>query len=149
MSKKNGVSYRLDWDAGAHAEVELFRPDSGSGNASNRTFKMKYTPPFRGTYRPPALELNITLATLERLVGQKLRDLTGLLDGGGAIRGKRGQADDRTGEIEASFERYVPEDEKLGSGPPRRFDQQGQGDRHRSPTWLQDFDQKGKVNRLR
>lgn len=41
--------FKLDWYAGASAQVEIFSP----GSADEITYKLKYTPPFRSTIRPP------------------------------------------------------------------------------------------------
>lgn len=46
----NGPGFCLDWESGASAQLELFSP-----NAADPTmpYKLKYTPPFRSTIRPP------------------------------------------------------------------------------------------------
>lgn len=41
--------FRLDWFAGASAQVELFSPEAKGTNE----YQLKYTPPFRSTIRPP------------------------------------------------------------------------------------------------
>ena len=41
--------FRLDWFAGASAQVELFSPEAEGTNE----YQLKYTPPFRSTIRPP------------------------------------------------------------------------------------------------
>lgn len=42
--------FRLDWEAGASAQVELFSPGT---TGAGRVYQLKYTPPFRSTIRPP------------------------------------------------------------------------------------------------
>lgn len=43
-------SFRIEWDAGASAQLELFSPDA---TQPGDVYQLKYTPPFRSTLRPP------------------------------------------------------------------------------------------------
>ncbi len=77
MGKIKG--YRLVWDAGPHAEIEIFCPPNSGDNA---TFQLKYTPPFRGTYRPPMRDLKVNLKDVQDSADGLLAQLTTILDDG-------------------------------------------------------------------
>jgi CHAT domain-containing protein len=47
------TTFRLEWEAGASAQLELFSPVS---NQAGGVYQLKYTPPFRSTLRPPVDE---------------------------------------------------------------------------------------------
>jgi CHAT domain-containing protein len=72
----------IDWFAGATAQVELFSPGPGAGGD---TYRLKYTPPFRSTIRPPLEELRLGSEELTP-IRDRLNQLAVAVDarGGGA-----------------------------------------------------------------
>src|SRR5262245_35070190 len=79
--------YRLDWDAGAFAEIDVFRPEVGEPLASDTPpYQLRYTPPFRGTFRPRVRELGLTTDDIEHLLGWGMERLTRIVNAGGQSR---------------------------------------------------------------
>ncbi|MGZ4864557.1 MAG: CHAT domain-containing protein [Halobacteriota archaeon] len=58
--------FKLDWYAGASAQVEVFSPSS----RREVTYKFKYTPPFRSTIRPPVQDIQLGPNELNPIVSQ-------------------------------------------------------------------------------
>ena len=82
----NVLGYHLDWDSGAYAEIDVFRPEATADQGSDPRFQIRYTPPLRGTYRPKVRDLGLRLRNIEDLVGDSLKSLTEILNAGGAFR---------------------------------------------------------------
>jgi CHAT domain-containing protein len=81
------IGYHLDWDSGAYAEIDVFRPEPALGASTDTRFQIRYTPPFRGTYRPRVRNTGLRLQDVEAIVGDSLRSLTEILNEGGDLRG--------------------------------------------------------------
>src|SRR4051794_36003500 len=93
MSKIRG--YRLNWDAGAFAELDVFRPEVGKGLANDIGYQLRYTPPFRGTFRPLVRELGLTIEEINDIVRTGVERLTRIVNAGEARRaGSAGAAGD-------------------------------------------------------
>lgn len=67
--------FKLDWCAGASAQVELFSP----GTAGKYTYQFKYTPPFRSTIRPPVEDRQLGEGELNP-IDEQLNQLVTTLD---------------------------------------------------------------------
>ena len=76
------VHFKLDWCAGASAQVELFSPGIGG----KRMYQLKYTPPFRSTIRPPVEELQLGPGELNP-INDQLNQLATTLDNSRATTG--------------------------------------------------------------
>jgi len=70
-----GTKFKLDWYAGASAQVEVFSP----GAAGEITYKLKYTSPFRSTIRPPVEDRQLGPEELDP-INQQLDQLVTTLD---------------------------------------------------------------------
>jgi hypothetical protein len=68
--------FRVSWEAGPSAQVELFSPNAEQAGVF---YRMKYTPPFRSTIRPPLEELRLGEKEIGP-VNQTLDDLVTALD---------------------------------------------------------------------
>jgi CHAT domain-containing protein len=99
MSVTHG--YRLDWDAGAFAEVDVFRPEVVGALANSIGYQLQYTPPFRGTFRPRVRELDLTTDEINDIVGWGMQKLTRIVNAGGTSRdGSAGPAADQGTRLE-------------------------------------------------
>jgi len=67
--------FKLDWYAGASAQVEVFSPSADE----EIMYKFKYTPPFRSTIRPPVEDIRIGKGELDP-INQGLDQLITAID---------------------------------------------------------------------
>lgn len=84
MTERRG--YRLDWDAGPFAEIDVFLPDVSGIDVQNVDYQLRYTPPFRGTFRPRVRDLGLTTRDIKTIVGTGVDQLTRLVNSGPARR---------------------------------------------------------------
>jgi CHAT domain-containing protein len=70
------TGYRIAWEAGPSAQLELFSPQPGTN-----VFRMKFSPPMRKTLRPPIEELVLGPAELGP-INRRIANLVGVAHGG-------------------------------------------------------------------
>ncbi len=85
------MAYRLEWDAGASAEMEVFFPDPRPNSKPDPNFWFKFTPPFRGPYGPGVIDSGFAPEDLDLMFGKTQKDLTGNYEKGSseAVSGRR------------------------------------------------------------
>lgn len=72
--------YAIEWTAGPTCEIQVISPESDS---RRDPYRIRFTPPFRSTLRPPLADAPVGEKDTER-VRQNLRSLAGKLTGGRA-----------------------------------------------------------------
>ena len=72
--------FEIRWEAGASAQLEVFSPGADTGADA---YRLKYTPPFRKTIRPPLSELRLGPEELNP-IRERLNTLMGVVAARGA-----------------------------------------------------------------
>jgi CHAT domain-containing protein len=67
------IRFRLDWCAGASAQVEIFCPKG------SQTYQLKYTPSFRSTIRPPIEDTGLGAEVLDP-INKRLEEIVATID---------------------------------------------------------------------
>lgn len=82
--------FSIAWEAGASAQIELFSPGAG---AAGKAYRLKYTPPFRATIRPPLADLKLGKGEID-FIKNRLNQLVVTVNARGAPGAQPAPSDD-------------------------------------------------------